>query len=147
MATLERAIAIAAEAHAGQVDKAGAPYILHPLRIMMKMEAEEDRIVAVLHDVLEDCPDWTAAKLIANGFSTAVICALVTLTRGREETYGAFIERCGENPLARRVKLADLFDNSRIERIPSPTEADWARLKKYGKAATRLLALTGPDRP
>jgi (p)ppGpp synthase/HD superfamily hydrolase len=68
MSTLERAIAIAAEAHAGQTDKAGAPYILHPLRMMMGLTSDEERIVAVLHDVCEDCPGWTFERLEATAF-------------------------------------------------------------------------------
>lgn len=140
MATLERAIAIAAEAHAGQVDKGGAPYILHPIRVMMAVE-RDDRIAAVLHDALEDCPEWSCARLVAEGFSMTVIETLICLTRRADETYAEFIDRCGTNPMARRVKLADLRDNSDISRIPAPADADWSRLRKYGKATTKLLAM------
>ena len=66
MATLGRAIAIAAEAHSGQFDKAGAPYILHPLRVMLSLSTEEERIVGVLHDLVEDCEEWTFERLSHN---------------------------------------------------------------------------------
>jgi (p)ppGpp synthase/HD superfamily hydrolase len=140
MATLERAIAIAAEAHAGQVDKGGAPYIFHPLRVMLAMATEEERIVAVLHDVVEDCPKWSLSRLVEERFGPSVVSALDALTRRKGETYDAFIERLSAKPLARRVKLADLADNSDLSRIASPTEVDLARLEKY-RRATRVLAL------
>jgi (p)ppGpp synthase/HD superfamily hydrolase len=73
MSTLERAIAIAAEAHAGQTDKAGAPYLLHPLRMMMGLTSIEERIVAVLHDVCEDCPGWTLERLRGEGFTKEIL--------------------------------------------------------------------------
>ena len=81
MSSLERAIAIAAEAHAGQTDKAGAPYILHPLRVMLRLATEEERITAVLHDLCEDCPGWDFARLKAEGFPPQVIAALRSGTR------------------------------------------------------------------
>jgi hypothetical protein len=80
MSTLERAIVIAAEAHAGMTDKAGAPYILHPLRLMLALSDASDRIVAVLHDVVEDCDGWTLARIRSEGFSEEVIEALESVT-------------------------------------------------------------------
>jgi GTP diphosphokinase / guanosine-3',5'-bis(diphosphate) 3'-diphosphatase len=80
MSTLDRAIQIAVTAHAGQIDKGGEPYILHPLRVMLRMRNEEERIAAVLHDVVEDS-DSTFESLIAEGFSPNVICALEALTK------------------------------------------------------------------
>ena len=73
MSTLERAIVIAAEAHAGMKDKGGAPYILHPLRMMLSVPSEEEQIVAVLHDVCEDCPGWTFERLRSEGFSERIL--------------------------------------------------------------------------
>jgi (p)ppGpp synthase/HD superfamily hydrolase len=84
MSTLETAIAIAAEAHEGQVDKAGAPYILHPLRVMLRLDTNEERIVAVLHDVVEDCKGWSFKRLKAEKFSDRVIGALKALTKRKQ---------------------------------------------------------------
>lgn len=70
---LDKAILIATKAHQNQVDKAGKPYILHPIRVMMKMENETEQIVAVLHDVLEDCPDYDEESLRQEGFSSEVV--------------------------------------------------------------------------
>ena len=133
MSTLERAIAIAAEVHAGQVDKAGAPYILHPLRVMMKVFTPEERIAAVLHDIVEDS-DLTLEDLRQNGFSEEIVQAIDALTRRREESYMEFVMRAGANPIARRVKIADLEDNCDLSRIKEPTERDYKRLEKYREA-------------
>lgn len=143
MSTLERAIALAATAHAGQTDKVGAPYILHPLRVMLRMTTEEDRIAAVLHDVVEDC-GVTPDQLIAEGFAPAVVEAVGYLTKltvdGKEEPYDAFIRRVARNPIARRVKLGDLDDNMDLSRIAQPTERDFARIEKYRRAKLELGA-------
>ncbi|RPJ78830.1 MAG: GTP pyrophosphokinase, partial [Deltaproteobacteria bacterium] len=86
MATLEKAISIALEAHEGFLDKSSAPYILHPLRIMLQMDTQEEMIVAVLHDVIEDS-DYSLAMLKEIGFSDEVIEALESVTRKAEEPY------------------------------------------------------------
>ncbi|MEZ4339042.1 MAG: FAD-dependent oxidoreductase [Sandaracinaceae bacterium] len=132
-----RAVMIAAEAHLGQHDKGGAPYIEHPLRLMLKAETREEKMVAVLHDVIEDST-WTLDALAREGFSERVIEALDKLTRRSAETYEGFIERIAEDPLARRVKLLDLEDNSDLSRIAAPTDHDRARVDKYRRAITRL---------
>ena len=137
MATLEKAILIAVQAHQGQKDKAGAPYILHPLRMMLQMPTEAEQIVAVLHDVVEDTP-WTLDALRGEGFSEESIAALDCLTRREGESYEAFIERAGGNPIARRVKLADLADNMDLRRIGQLAENDLTRLKRYHRAWMRL---------
>lgn len=133
MSTLEHAIALAAKAHEGQVDKAGQPYVLHPLRMMLRLTTLEERITAVLHDVVEDC-GVTLEQLRAEGFSEAIIDAVVAVTRQPDETYQAFVLRAAANPIGRRVKLADLADNSDLSRIPNPTERDRKRLEKYQRA-------------
>ncbi len=138
MSTLERAIAIAAEAHAGQVDKAGAPYILHPLRIMMSLTSIDERIVGVLHDVCEDCPGWDFDRLRREGFSDAVIAGLGSVTKRDGEAYDAFVRRAAADPIGRRVKRADLRDNSDLSRIAAPTEKDRMRLEKYRSALALL---------
>jgi (p)ppGpp synthase/HD superfamily hydrolase len=144
MATLERAIEIAARAHAGQVDKAGAPYILHPLRVMLAVRSPEARMAAVLHDVVEDSKGAvTLEQLRAEGFAAVVVEAVEGLTKRPSEKndYEAFIRRLAPNALAREVKLADLRDNLDLTRIAEPTEKDRARLEKYKKAIVYLEAV------
>ncbi len=135
--TLEDAIALAALAHRGQVDKAGQPYILHPLRVMLSVEGTEARIAAVLHDVVEDT-DWTLEKLCAAGYSEPVQHALWHLTKRDGEAYPDFIARAARDPVARVVKLADLADNMDLRRLPNPPPTDHARLDRY-RAAWRQL--------
>ncbi|MBV4458992.1 HD domain-containing protein [Pseudomonas sp. COR58] len=135
--TLERAIAIAATAHAGQVDKGGAPYILHPLKVMLRMSGLEERIVAVLHDVVEDC-DVSLDDLRKEGFSEAVLTAIESVTKVPGESYEDFIERVALNPIGRAVKLADLEENSDLSRIASPGWEDLERIEKYRRAIGRL---------
>jgi (p)ppGpp synthase/HD superfamily hydrolase len=135
--TLERAIAIAAMAHEGQVDKTGAPYVLHPLRMMLTVRTPEARMAAVLHDVVEDTP-VTLEELKGEGFPEAVLEAVAALTKREGEDYEAFIRRVAPNPIAREVKLADLRDNSDLSRIANPTEKDRARIEKYRRAITYL---------
>lgn len=134
---LEKAIRIAVEAHSGQADKAGQPYILHPLRMMLRMEDPTAMMAAVLHDVVEDT-GWTLEALRREGFSEAVVEAVDGLTRRAKESYEAFIDRAAGHPVARRVKLADLEDNMDIRRLGTLTKKDQARLLRYQKAWRRL---------
>ena len=139
MSTLERAIKIATEAHKGQYDKAGNDYIGHPLRVMDMGRTEEEKIVGVLHDVIEDT-EWTFAQLAAEGFSQEVIDALQCVTKLSEnENYDDFIERVKKNPLATAVKINDLSDNMDIRRLPYLSDKDVKRLKKYLKAYKKLI--------
>jgi (p)ppGpp synthase/HD superfamily hydrolase len=137
MATLENAILLAAQAHRGQKDKAGAPYIFHPLRVMLRMRSDIQMMVAVLHDVLEDT-QYTLLDLQQAGYPGEVLEALECLTRRENETYEEFIERVKTNPLARKVKIADLEDNMDIRRISAPQEKDMERLKRYRRAWSAL---------
>lgn len=139
MSNLEAAIALATHAHQGQTDKAGTPYILHPLRIMQRMDSEEAKMVAVLHDVVEDT-SVTLKELRAMNFSETVVAAVDSLTRRTEESYEAFIERVKLNPLARKVKLADLEDNMNLQRLQHITNRDKQRWQRYAKAAGTLSA-------
>lgn len=139
MPTLDKAITIATTAHAGQHDKAGAPYITHPLRVMQRCLTESEQITAVLHDVLEDT-DVTAADLRQQGFRDDIIDALQCLTKREGERYEAFISRVLTNPLASRVKIADLLDNLDCSRLPSLDERDFSRLQRYLVALARLRA-------
>lgn len=135
---LERAIEIAAAAHRGQTDKAGQPYILHPLRVMLTCEGEATRIAAILHDVIEDS-DWTPDALRAEGASDEILAALDTVTRRDDETYAEFIERAACNEIGRAVKIADLQDNLDLSRIAKPTQADFARMDRYRAALQYLV--------
>lgn len=138
MSTLERAIQIATEAHKGQLDKAGRDYIGHPLRVMEMGKTEDEKIVGVLHDVIEDT-GWTFEMLEAEGFSREVIEALRCVTKLSEnENYDDFIERVRKNPLAVAVKINDLTDNMDIRRLPYLSDKDVKRLKKYLKAYKKL---------
>ncbi|WP_343594684.1 HD domain-containing protein [Acinetobacter sp.] len=138
MANLEKAIIFATRKHAGQVDKAGQPYILHPLRLMTKMKTEEQQIIAVLHDILEDT-DATVVDLISLGFSPSIIEAIQALTRREGESRIEAAWRAVRNTLAREVKLADVADNMDISRIHHPTERDYLRLKEYQQVQAILL--------
>jgi (p)ppGpp synthase/HD superfamily hydrolase len=140
MSTLERAIAIAAAAHAGQVDKAGAPYILHPLRVMLSCMTIDERIVAVLHDVVEDT-GVTLVDLEREGFAPHVLAALAAVTKAEGEAYTDFVLRAAADPIGRHVKLADLRDNSDLSRIASPSARDHERVAKYQLAIAILEAL------
>lgn len=136
---LDKAIFIAAQAHLGQKDKAGEPYILHPLRMMLRFKSEPEMIVAVLHDVVEDNPNWSLDRLRQEGFTEEIVEAIDHLTRRKEqETYEAFVERAAQNPLARRVKLADLEDNMDLKRYKQLTAKDQERLARYHRAWVRL---------
>ncbi|MBA2941411.1 HD domain-containing protein [Paenibacillus sp. CGMCC 1.16610] len=137
MSTLTKAILLAAKAHDGQTDKGGNPYILHPIRLASKAKTTEESIVAVLHDVVEDS-NMTLFDLKNEGFSSNVIAALDCLTRRADESYEGFIKRIKLNPLASKVKLLDLEDNCDINRIPQPTDADYARIDRYKKAIAEL---------
>ncbi|HRR40196.1 MAG TPA: NUDIX domain-containing protein [Syntrophales bacterium] len=139
---LEKAIGIALDAHRGREDKAGAPYILHPLRLMLRMEGTEEMIVAVLHDVVEDSA-WTIEALRGEGFPEEVLEAVDSLTRRKDEHYDRYISRIGENAIARRVKIADLEDNMDVRRKKEPNGEDRRRMEKYRKA---LLTLAGGGR-
>jgi (p)ppGpp synthase/HD superfamily hydrolase len=145
MSDLERAIAIAVEAHGGQRDKSGAPYVLHPLRVMLSLPSNDERIVAVLHDVCEDCPGWTFERLRAEGFSERILTALNSVTKRDGEAYEDFVRRAADNPVGRAVKLADMKDNCDLSRISSPTERDFARIEKYKKAIDLIARLPAPQ--
>lgn len=138
MATLEHALVIAALAHAGQKDKGGQPYILHPLRMMLKLDGEHERMVALLHDVLEDT-SVTIEQLEEAGFPAEVLQAVQVLTRLPGESRMQAARRAAQNPLTLAVKLADNADNLDLKRIPEPQEDDLERLKEYRRIRRFLL--------
>lgn len=137
MSTLERAIIVAASAHAGQVDKGGEPYILHPLRVMLRLQSEHERMAAVLHDVVEDTK-VTLENLRTTGFPEEVVAAVECLTKRPGESRVDAARRAAADPIARVVKLADNAENMDMSRLPSPTEKDYARLEEY-KAVREIL--------
>lgn len=137
--TLERAIEIAARRHAGQVDKGGAPYILYPLRVMLRVAPGAQQIVAVLHDVVEDS-EVTFEDLEREGFSAEVINGLRAVTKVEGESYEDFVARAALDPVGKAVKLADLMENSDLSRIAEPSQKDLERIEKYGRAIRYLMA-------
>lgn len=136
------ALAIAMRAHRGQRDKAGEDYIKHPLYIAEQMDDEDSTVVALLHDVVEDS-DITFDELCAHGFSVRVIDALKLLTHDDGEDYFSYIARVRENPLAAKVKLADLRHNSDWTRLPDISENDRTRLEKYRRSIGMLSCAEG----
>lgn len=130
MATLESAIQLAAEAHSGQQDKAGKPYILHPIRVMLSVSTTEEQIAAILHDTVEDT-SVTFEQLSEAGFSAEIISAVRALTKLDGESRVDAARRAAKHPIARQVKLADVKDNLDISRIPHLTDKDHARLDEY----------------
>lgn len=135
---IDIALAIARKAHAGQVDKAGVDYIQHPLYVASQVKTEQEKAVALLHDVLEDS-DITAADLLAYGLSNEVVTAVQTLTKKKGQSYQDYLEKVKSNNLARVVKLADLKHNSDLSRLKTVSNTDYARVKKY-KNAIRYLS-------
>ena len=135
---LDRAKAIATSAHEGQVDKAGKPYIEHPMRVMNMGKTVEEKIAGVLHDVVEDS-DWTFEMLEKEGIPKDVMDALRCVTKlSEDEDYDHFIARVKTNPLAVKVKLNDLKDNMDITRLGEVTEKDLTRLNKNIRAYRQL---------
>ncbi|MBA1380254.1 GTP pyrophosphokinase [Pseudomonas brassicacearum] len=139
MSILDAAIALASRVHAGQVDKAGKPYILHPLRLMMKFDGLEEQLVSLLHDVVED-GDVTLDELRKLGIPEAAVTAIDCLTKREGESYEQFIARIRPNPLATQVKIADIHDNLDLTRLPVVRDKDLERAAKYHRALLYLQA-------
>lgn len=149
--SIESTISFVAEAHKGQLDKNGQPYILHILRVMNRLgmyASEEERLVALLHDILEDTP-VTDTQLSELGYSQKIIDAVYSVTKrwdedvkgpGSEEAYFRAIKRASENKIGRRVKIADLGDNTDPKRN-NTTISSLDRLAKYNKALVMLLSI------
>ncbi len=134
MTLLERAIAVALQAHQGQTDRYGAPYILHPLHVMLQMDDETEMMAAVLHDVLEDSA-LTLETLRDEGLPAEVLEAVRLLTHDAEQSsYEEYVRGLQKNPIALKVKLADLRHNMDIRRLRRVEERDAARLEKYRRA-------------
>jgi (p)ppGpp synthase/HD superfamily hydrolase len=134
---LSSALQVATQAHAGQVDKGGKPYIRHPLAVSALVDTEQEKIVALLHDVVEDTA-VTLENLRSFGFSEDILTAVDCITKRQGEPLESYLQRVKSNPLATAVKTADLSHNSDISRIPNPTQKDVARLERYKQAAAYL---------
>lgn len=150
MSNLQKAISIAVEAHEGQTDKGGSPYILHPLRVMMSLKTEEEMIVGALHDVVEDCADkgFDWERLRQEGFSETILEALYSVAKTPEEeahlkslsgeerisAYLKFVDRARQNIIGRRVKRADILENLNVSRLAELQEKDLKRLNQYKRA-------------
>lgn len=136
--TIDDAVAIAAKAHDGQLDKAGKPYISHPLRVMDRVRTEHERMAAVLHDVIEDTP-VTADDLAAAGAPPEVVAAVVALSKSPGEPMANYLARVAADPIAAVVKRADIADNAspaRIDCLDGPTQE---RLRAKYEASLRML--------
>lgn len=134
MDQLELALKVALKAHEGQLDRAGQPYILHPLTVMQHVDSAAARVTAVLHDVVEDS-DKTLADLAKLGFDQEVLAAVDLLTHREGVPYDDYVRALKDNPIARQVKLADLAHNMDIRRMDSPLDkSDYERLAKYRRA-------------
>ena len=134
---IELARALAAYAHEGQLDKAGQPYLSHPVAVAEKVHTPEEKVTALLHDVLEDT--FVLPETIENLFGAVILTAVQAVTKMPGESYFDFVARAKQNLIARVVKLADLEHNMDLSRIPKPTGEDLARLEKYRKAKAFLM--------
>ena len=130
---VDLALSIARKAHEGQLDKAGVDYIEHPIYVVSQVDTEEEKAVALLHDVIEDS-SVTAEELLNAGLPETVVTAIQILSKKKGQDYQTYLENVKSNPLARVIKLADLKHNSDLSRLPSITAEDRERLKKYKKA-------------
>ena len=137
---LEKSIHLAVNAHLGQVDKAGMPYIFHPMRVMQNCVGLEEKIVAILHDILEDT-NTTIQQLEESGLPANIIEAIVTITKIDSESYHEFIKRVSNNKLATSVKKQDLLDNMDLTRLECIDDVAQVRYTKYEEAFTFLSAV------
>lgn len=131
---LKYAIGLSAKYHSGQTDKANKPYILHPIRVMLKLQSIEEKIVGILHDIVEDT-EYTLNQMKDDGFSEEIIGAVKLLTKTKKGDFDikAYYQNIFKNKLAKNVKLADLEDNMDLSRIQNPIDSDFERVKKYQK--------------
>ena len=135
---LQFALELAIEKHKNQKDKSGKPYILHPLHVMETVKSDDAKIVAILHDIIEDT-DVTEEDLLNAGLSKHIVDAVVMLTRSRDEDYMDYVKKLSSNPLAKEVKLADLQHNMDLRRLSTLKERDLDRNRKYQIAYHYLI--------
>lgn len=127
-----KAFEIAIDAHDGQKDKGGHPYVLHPIRVAGKVKGQDEQVVALLHDVVEDT-DWTLDGLREAGFSEEIVAAVDAISRREGESRRAYLARCKTDPIARVVKMADLEHNMDLSRLADVTDRDIRRNAQYEK--------------
>ncbi|MBQ9216408.1 MAG: GTP pyrophosphokinase [Prevotella sp.] len=127
------ALRIAIEAHKGQTDKSGREYVMHPIRVAERCKNVKAKIVALLHDTIEDT-DVTPDSLRGDGFPEEIINGILSVTKREGEAYEDFVSRAAQNPIGREVKIADLEDNMDVRRLEELTDEDVARLRKYLQA-------------
>lgn len=139
---IDLAINIARKAHQGQTDKVGLPYLFHSMRVMNRGYNDDERIAGILHDVVEDS-DTTCNDLLQAGIPSHIVEAIDCLTHREGESYEAYVERCANNDLAKRVKMHDLTDNMDLRRLPEVTDKDLDRLNRYIKAYRYLAERSG----
>lgn len=142
MATLERAIEIAHDAHKNQLDISGNPYILHPLKILSYCNNEDEKICAILHDVVEDNPLWTLERLQEEGFSEKILKIIDLLTKKKDEKYSDYIDRVKTDTTAIKIKILDLSDNLDLKRLNTiePEYLEWLnRYLKYYRILIDIL--------
>lgn len=138
MSKVELAYEIAKKYHSGQVDKAGKDYIHHPIAVSQKLKDDDEKILALLHDTLEDTT-LTLDELKRHRFKKEILDALIVITKKEDEDYYAYINRVKDNPLARKVKIADLLHNLDLSRLSEITHEDIERFKKYLTALEILI--------
>lgn len=136
----DRALQIAIQAHREQKDKSGREYIMHPIRVAERCKDPRAKIVALLHDTIEDT-GVTAEYLHSEGFPDEIINGVLSMTKQEGESYEDFVRRAAKNPIGKEVKIADLEDNMDIRRLQKITEDDVARLRKYLRAWQYLIKL------
>ena len=136
------ALLIAIRAHEGQKDKSEREYVMHPIRVAERCKDPRAKIVALLHDTIEDT-NITADYLRSEGFPEEIIGAVLSVTKQEGESYEDFVCRAAENPIGKEVKIADLEDNMDIRRLREITDEDVVRLQKY----LRALPGKGGDDP
>ncbi|MGM9532713.1 HD domain-containing protein [Intestinibacter sp.] len=135
---LQFALELAIEKHKNQKDKSGKPYILHPLHVMETVKSDDAKIVAILHDIIEDT-DVTEEDLLNAGLSKHIVDAVVMLTKPDDIDYMDYVKKLSSNPLAKEVKLADLQNNMDLRRLSTLTERDLDRNRKYQIAYHYLI--------
>jgi (p)ppGpp synthase/HD superfamily hydrolase len=137
---LEDAIILATAAHKGQKDRNDEPYVMHPIRVMAQLWGYDERMVAILHDVVEDTP-VTLDDIRKAGYPDHIVGAVDAISRRKDagESFSQYIQRVKKNPLATKVKIADLRDNSNLDRLPKVEAFDLKRLDRYNRALQYLI--------
>ena len=134
---LLKAITIACEAHQGQSSINGEPYILHPLRLLIKAKSNEERIIAILHDVIEKS-NISLAALKNKGFDQNIISCIDSLSRRRSESYIEYIERLMQNKISVKIKLLDLADNIKIHSENNDNGIYDVKINQYKNALKQI---------